>query len=121
MIDLNRSRLPCQFEVSVGHSRVTVTGATREDVIQQARRALCVEMPRLYDVIRNLDPSRFHVVPLNTPVWDSSPHEFGSCPHRATPRGRPASMGISPGRNGTVWEGVAARADGRAGSNRKGG
>jgi hypothetical protein len=63
MIDLNRSRLPSQFEVTVGFARVTVTGVTREDAIQQARRALCREMPRLYDVIRNLDPSRFQVIP----------------------------------------------------------
>jgi hypothetical protein len=69
MIDINRSRLACQFEVTVGHSRVTVTGVTREDAIQQARRALCVEMPRLYDVIRGLDASRFQVVPLTAPTW----------------------------------------------------
>ena len=71
MIDLNRSRTPCQFEVTLGHSRVTVTGLTREDAIQQARRALCVEMPRLYDVIRGLDDSRFHVVPLASPPISS--------------------------------------------------
>jgi hypothetical protein len=70
MIDMNRSRLPCQFEVTVGHSRVTVTGVTREDAIQQARRALCVDMPRLYDVIRGLDVSRFQVVPLTAQSGD---------------------------------------------------
>lgn len=63
MIDRNRS-LPCQYQVTVGHFRVTVGGGSREDAIQQARRALCVEMPRLYDVIRALDVSRFQVVPL---------------------------------------------------------
>lgn len=63
MIDRNRS-LPCQYQVTVGHLRVTVGGTSRDDAIQQARRALCVELPRLYDVIRSLDSSRFQVVPL---------------------------------------------------------
>jgi hypothetical protein len=64
MIDMNRSRDPQQFEVTVGFSRVMVTGVNRDDVIQQARRALCAQLPRLYDVIRGLDSSRFQVVPI---------------------------------------------------------
>jgi hypothetical protein len=75
MIDRNRS-LPCQYQVTVGHLRVTVGGASLDEVIEQARRALCVEMPRLYDVIRGLDVSRFQVVPLvHHPVspWSGHP------------------------------------------------
>jgi hypothetical protein len=67
MIDLNRSLIPSQFLVTVGHTQVTVSGVTREDAIQQARRALCSELPRLYDVIRGLDASRFQVLPLPHP------------------------------------------------------
>lgn len=64
MIDRNRSIQPQLFEVTVGYSRVTVTGVSRDDVIQQARRALCEQLPRLYDIIRTLDANRFQVVPI---------------------------------------------------------
>lgn len=64
MIDVDRSQFSQQFEVSVGFSCVTVNGATREDAIQQARRVLCAQLPRLYDVIRSLDTNRFQVVPI---------------------------------------------------------
>jgi hypothetical protein len=67
MIDFDRASLPCQFQVTVGHSRVTVTGVTREDAIQQARRALCLQLPRLFDVICGLDTSRFEVELLPPP------------------------------------------------------
>ncbi len=64
MINMNRSRMPRQFEVTIGYSRVTVAGETREDAIRKARLALSQEMPRLYDLIHDVDDGCFHVAPL---------------------------------------------------------
>ncbi len=64
MIDLNRSRLPHQYEVTVGFSRVTVTGVTPEDVIQEARRALCATAP----AIRRDLPPRNQSLPSRAPA-----------------------------------------------------
>ena len=66
MIDMNRSKFPERFDVTVGYHRVRVEGTTREEVIHNARRALCSDLPRLYDVIRHLDASRFMVEPVQS-------------------------------------------------------
>lgn len=65
MIDIDRAHGPSQFEVVLGHQRVRVTGWTRDEAIRQARRKLCAQLPRLYDVIRNVDNSRFQVIDLS--------------------------------------------------------
>ena len=62
MIDIDRAKGPSQYDVVVGHQRVRVTGWSPEEAIGKARRALCAQLPRLYDVIRRLDKSRFEVV-----------------------------------------------------------
>jgi hypothetical protein len=63
-MQMNHSQVPQAYAVTVGFSRVQVVGLTRDDAIQQARRVLCSQLPRLYDVIRALDPCRFQVEPL---------------------------------------------------------
>lgn len=67
MIDMNRSRDAHAYLVTVGFHSVTVNGADREDAIAAARRALCRQLPRLYDVIRNLQSDRFQVSPVSLP------------------------------------------------------
>lgn len=63
MIDRPRSsELQNAYDVTLGHSHVRVTGRTIEEALQQARKALSVEMPRLYDVIHRLDAGRFQIV-----------------------------------------------------------
>ncbi len=52
------------FRVQVGHTTLSVNGGSREEVLHEARRQLCQEMPRMWDVIQLLDDSRFQVVPL---------------------------------------------------------
>ena len=49
------------YEVSVGHARVRVRCASRDEAITQARARLCVDMPRMWDVIHSLDMQRFDV------------------------------------------------------------
>jgi hypothetical protein len=51
------------FHVQVGHARVTVRCETREQALQMARRQLGNELPRLYDIIHQLDPARFRIEP----------------------------------------------------------
>ena len=57
----NEEAKPPVFFVKVGLTTVIVPGDSREDAIRQARRKLCREMPRMWDVIQSLDESRFQV------------------------------------------------------------
>ena len=61
MIDMNRSKFPDRYEVRVGFSRVCVEGRSPVEAVEQARRQLSLEMPRLYDVIYGLEAERFEV------------------------------------------------------------
>jgi len=49
------------YNVQVGHWRVQVPGSNSADAIEQARRRLCLDMPRLWDVISKLAADRFTV------------------------------------------------------------
>lgn len=49
------------YQVSVGHFTVQVAGRTRDEAIQEARRKLCHELPRMWDVIQGLEDNRFQV------------------------------------------------------------
>ena len=49
------------YEVSVGHASVRVRGASREEAIAEARTQLCLDLPRMWDVIHSLDRQRFDV------------------------------------------------------------
>lgn len=50
-----------QYNVQVGHWRVQVPGRDSSDAIEHARRRLCEDMPRLWDVILKLHVDRFTV------------------------------------------------------------
>ena len=49
------------FRVTVGHVSMLVQAGSTPDAIDQARRRMCADMPRLWDVIENLDEDRFLV------------------------------------------------------------
>jgi len=49
------------YNVQVGHWRVQVPGRDSSDAIEQARRKLYEDMPRLWDVISKLAADRFTV------------------------------------------------------------
>jgi hypothetical protein len=50
-----------RYNVQVGHWRVQVPGKDQSEAIEQARRQLCQDLPRLWDVIHNLADDRFKV------------------------------------------------------------
>ena len=50
-----------RYEVIVGHASVRVVGASRDEAVAEARRQLCVQMPRMWDVIQALTVDRFTV------------------------------------------------------------
>jgi hypothetical protein len=49
------------FRVRIGHWELHVKARDADEAVQLARRHLSRELPRLYDVIRNLTASRFQV------------------------------------------------------------
>ncbi|MEX0936283.1 MAG: hypothetical protein WDZ59_00370 [Pirellulales bacterium] len=51
------------YHVRVGHARVSVQCQSREQAIDLARRKLSSEMPRLYDLIHQMDVQRFQIEP----------------------------------------------------------
>jgi hypothetical protein len=65
MKDWSDRRGPRSYRVRIGHHTVTVVGASAEQAIGEARRLLCLELPRLWDVIHGLHPGKFQVEPLH--------------------------------------------------------
>lgn len=61
MIEWNKARPLTEYEVRVGHFRVVVHGASRDEAISNARMRLSRELPRMWDVIHGLAASRFEV------------------------------------------------------------
>ena len=51
----------CDYEVIVGHNRIRVRGRDRWDAVRQARNRLCVDHPRLWDVIQSLEIKCFEI------------------------------------------------------------
>ena len=49
------------FRIRVGHWRLRVRAHDSEEAIEVARRQLIQELPRLYDVIRGMEPARFEL------------------------------------------------------------
>lgn len=50
-----------RYRVRLGHAEVQVEGHSPHEAIQLARRRLCQELPRLWDVIQTAEESRFQV------------------------------------------------------------
>jgi len=53
-----------QFRVDVGHSSVTVSGGSTREAVREAKRRLCADMPRMWDVISAMDARQFQVTRL---------------------------------------------------------
>lgn len=49
------------FRVRLGHHCVTVAGSSAQEAIAKARQLLSDQMPRLWDVISQLEDARFEV------------------------------------------------------------
>lgn len=63
---LQRPDSPCQdYRVIVGHLMVTVSATSQNEAIFLARQKLCADMPRLWDVIVDLDPRSFQIQQLD--------------------------------------------------------
>ena len=52
------------YLVEIGHYSVEVHSASASDAIREARKKLCQQMPRLWDVIQTLRDDKFHVCPM---------------------------------------------------------
>ena len=51
----------CDYEVRIGHTRVRVQGRSDEEALQQAKNRLCMEMPRLWDVIQAMEINNIEI------------------------------------------------------------
>jgi len=49
------------FRITVGHVSLLVQAASEIEAISSARKQLCADMPRLWDVIEVLEEDRFRV------------------------------------------------------------
>lgn len=49
------------YQIKVGHMTLKVSARTKEEAIQEARRRLRSELPRMWDVITRMDNTRFEV------------------------------------------------------------
>ena len=52
------------YRVTVGFSQVIVQGRDHAEVLSAARSKLSQDVPRLWDVIFNMDANRFQVDPV---------------------------------------------------------
>ncbi|MCA9223288.1 MAG: hypothetical protein KDA71_23390 [Planctomycetales bacterium] len=60
------------YDVQIGHVRVRVLGNSPEEAVEHARRRLCAEMPRMWDLIASLAAPRF-AVQLATSISAADP------------------------------------------------
>lgn len=49
------------YEVRIGHTRVRVQGRNDADALRQAKNRLCMEMPRLWDVIQAMEVNNIEI------------------------------------------------------------
>ena len=54
---------PALYRVKVGHVEISVRAHSSDEAITEARRQLARDMPRLYDIIRGLEATKFEVKP----------------------------------------------------------
>lgn len=52
---------PHRYLVQVGHNQVIVVCATAAEAVGRARKQLCSDFPRLWDVISKLSENKFKV------------------------------------------------------------
>jgi hypothetical protein len=49
------------YRVRVGHWEIRLRARDADEAIELARRQMARDLPRLYDVIRDLTPARFQI------------------------------------------------------------
>ena len=67
MIDFGPMENTRRYLIELGHARVHVESSSPKEAIREARRQLCADMPRLWDVIQGMDESRFRVAESSSP------------------------------------------------------
>ncbi len=65
MIEWNSAAPKLDFDVRVGLMQVKVKGTNRQEAVENARKQLCKELPRMWDVIQGLAETRFEVTCRN--------------------------------------------------------
>lgn len=68
MIRIERSRWTQPYVVRLGHLRVDVVAEDADQARLLARQQLCLELPRLWDLIQAMEAERFEVQPLAPPA-----------------------------------------------------
>jgi hypothetical protein len=58
---MNENQQRKAYRIRVGHWEIRVNAQSADEAIALARRQMARELPRLYDVIKNLTPTRFQV------------------------------------------------------------
>ena len=62
MHNTNRNnQTDCFYEVRIGHTKVRVRGCNDDEALRRARNRLCLEMPRLWDVIQSMEINNFEI------------------------------------------------------------
>jgi len=61
MMQPNDSTSRTVFQVQVGHFNLTLLCRDQAEAIRLARRRLCDEFPRLWEMVHNLSTDRFRV------------------------------------------------------------
>ena len=59
----NHETTSAVYRVKVGHMEIVVRARSVENAIAETRRQLVRDMPRLYDIIRSLESTKFEVRP----------------------------------------------------------
>jgi len=60
---MNPEPLESRFHVRIGHIEIVVSAHDSAEALANARLEIMNDMPRFYDVIRTMEPSRFEVRP----------------------------------------------------------
>ncbi len=60
-LEIPSTHSPVRYQVEVGHWSLEVDATSRAAAIAAARKQLCQQLPRLWDVIHSLPASRFAV------------------------------------------------------------
>ena len=68
---------PSEFDVHVGHAHVRVRANDVGEAIRVARRQLCEDLPRMWDVISQLPDERFKVQLVDQNVQENEEAEDG--------------------------------------------
>lgn len=54
------------YTVQIGHAVVAVKGRCKEEALAIAKRELCTQMPRMWDVITTAEIDRFEINRIRT-------------------------------------------------------